>query len=111
MIYAMASSGLLGVLAWLHHMYTPGLDADTRAFLTSVTMVIAILTGIKKLAWLIYPFSKDNVLTIDNYFNLIINILHCHYNYYNDINKNKYYISNIIKDLVIYALYLESNVG
>lgn len=50
MMYAMASSGLLGVLARLHHMYTPGLDADTRAFLTSVIMIIAIPTGIKKFA-------------------------------------------------------------
>ena len=50
-------------------------------------------------------------MTINNYFNLIINTLYYHYNYYNDINKNKYYISNNIKDLVIYGLNLESNVG
>ena len=50
MIYAMASSGLLGFFVLLHHMNIAGLDADTRVFLTSVTMVIAILTGIKKLA-------------------------------------------------------------
>ena len=50
MIYATASSGLLGVFVWLHHMYIAVLDTDTRAFLTSVTMIIAIPTGIKKFA-------------------------------------------------------------
>lgn len=39
------------------------------------------------------------MLTINNYFNLIINILYYHYNYYNDINKNKYYISNNINKI------------
>merc|ERR1712238_246648 len=51
MIFAMSCISLLGTLVWGHHMYTVGLEGDTKAYFTGVTILISLPTGTKIFNW------------------------------------------------------------
>merc|ERR1711915_401672 len=51
-IFGMSCISLVGSVVWGHHMYTVGLETDTRAYFTGVTIFISLPTGTKIFNWL-----------------------------------------------------------
>jgi cytochrome c oxidase subunit 1 len=74
MIFAMSSISVLGTLVWGHHMYTVGLETDTRAYFTGVTILISLPTGTKIFNWLTTYLSNIVLLSLSTsslYFTII----------------------------------------
>merc|ERR1712178_9871 len=62
MIFAMSCISLLGTVVWGHHMYTVGLESDTRAYFSGVTILISLPTGTKIFNWLITYLGNPPLL-------------------------------------------------
>merc|ERR1712063_215688 len=64
MIFAMSCISLLGSLVWGHHMYTVGLETDTRAYFSGVTILISLPTGTKIFNWLSTYLGNPSLLQL-----------------------------------------------
>ena len=52
MVLAMSCISSIGSLVWGHHIYTVGLETDTRSYFTGLTVMISLPTGTKLMNWI-----------------------------------------------------------
>merc|ERR1711943_64696 len=64
MIFALSCISLIGSVVWGHHMYTVGLETDTRAYFTGVTVLISLPTGTKIFNWLSTYLGNPKLLQL-----------------------------------------------
>ena len=90
----------LGFIVWAHHMYTVGLDVDTRAYFTAATMIIAVPTGIKIFSWLATMWGGFN-----SYENTYVICYRIHYSYLLLVELTGVVLSNAGLDVALHDTY------
>lgn len=73
MVWAVMGIGFLRCVVWAHHMFTVGLDNDTRVYFTAATIVIGVPTGVKIFTWLSLLVGKD--INIDRSYVWVVGFL------------------------------------
>jgi cytochrome c oxidase subunit 1 len=57
-VYAIVAIAIIGFFVWGHHIFTVGIDVDSRAFFTAATVVIAVPTLIKIFSWIMTFYGR-----------------------------------------------------
>lgn len=72
MVLAMGCISIIGSIVWGHHIYTVGLEVDTKGYFTALTICISLPTGTKVFNWSsTYIASLIQLSMSSSIFNLI----------------------------------------
>ena len=62
MILAMICISLFGSIVWGHHIYTVGLEIESKIYYTNVTLIISLPTGTKIYNWLCIYLGNNKII-------------------------------------------------
>nr|YP_004927908.1 cytochrome c oxidase subunit I [Heliconema longissimum]ACV96726.1 cytochrome c oxidase subunit I [Heliconema longissimum] len=62
MAFASVWIAILGCSVWVHHMYTSGVDVDTRSYFSAATVIISVPSAVKIVNWLGTLYGTKQVL-------------------------------------------------
>jgi len=64
MVWSILSIRFLRYIVWAHHMFSIGMDTDSKAYFMAATIVIGVPTGVKIFGWLGHLSSNTFEFTI-----------------------------------------------